>query len=97
VRFLDDDIDVPGGSYWQRSPVFHAAKATTPTLVGAGLHDRCTPPGQAQEFYQALVLAGVPARLEIAPNEAHGWTPGEGGLLQHAGVLEWIETWCPPH
>ena len=96
VRFLDDAIDLPGGSYWQRSPVFHAARVTTPTLLGAGLHDRCTPPGQAEEFYRALVLAGVPTRLEIGPNDAHNWTPGEGGLLQHAGVMEWIETWCPP-
>lgn len=96
VRFLEDDITVPGGSYWQRSPVFHAADATTPTLLGAGLHDRCTPPGQAEEFYRALVLAGVPTRLEIGPDDAHNWTPGEGGLRQHGGVLEWIERWCPP-
>jgi dipeptidyl aminopeptidase/acylaminoacyl peptidase len=96
VRFLADPIDAPGGLYWQRSPVFHAAHATTPTLLGAGLLDRCTPPGQALEFHRALALAGVPSELEIAPGDAHAWSPGEGGIHQLAGIVHWFERWCPP-
>ena len=37
-------------------------KPTTPTLILHGDEDRCTPLGQAQEFYAALYERGVPSR-----------------------------------
>ncbi len=70
--FLRASPREPGGAYFERSPVFFAHRSTTPTLLSAGLQDRCTPPGQAEEFHQALVAAGTPSSLLIYPEEGHG-------------------------
>jgi dipeptidyl aminopeptidase/acylaminoacyl peptidase len=61
-----------GGAYYQRSPVFFAHRSRTPTLLAAGMVDRCTPPGQAVEFHQALLAAGVETDLVLYPQEGHG-------------------------
>ncbi|MDP9343137.1 MAG: S9 family peptidase [Actinomycetota bacterium] len=70
--FLDGDPASPGGPYFERSPVFLAAKARTPVLVTAGVRDRCTPPGQAVEFYRALRANGVETEVVLYPEEGHG-------------------------
>ncbi len=62
----------PGGAYFERSPVFAAHRSRTPTLLTAGGRDRCTPPGQAVEFHQALLEHGVDTELILYPEEGHG-------------------------
>ena len=58
-----------------RSPLVRLDKPTTPTLILHGADDRCTPLGQAQEFYAALVERGVPTRARRL--SARGpWLPG---------------------
>ena len=56
-----------------RSPLMRLDKPTTPTLILHGDDDRCTPLGQAQEFYAALVERGVTAELVVYPREGHGF------------------------
>ncbi|HEU5417605.1 MAG TPA: S9 family peptidase [Streptosporangiaceae bacterium] len=71
--FLDGaDPEEAGSQVHTRSPVLHASKARTPTLLTAGAKDRCTPAGQAREFYQALTGHGVDSELVIYPGEGHG-------------------------
>jgi dipeptidyl aminopeptidase/acylaminoacyl peptidase len=71
--FLDHaDPEQAGNQVHERSPVMHASKASTPTLLTAGAKDRCTPAGQAREFYQALTGHGVDSELVIYPEEGHG-------------------------
>lgn len=70
--FLDDQPSNPAGRYFERSPVLHAGGVTTPCLVVAGAEDRCTPPGQAVEFHNALVAAGAASELVVYPGEGHG-------------------------
>jgi dipeptidyl aminopeptidase/acylaminoacyl peptidase len=71
--FLDHaDPEATGNQLHTRSPVLHASKARTPTLLTAGAKDRCTPAGQAREFYQALTGHGVDSELVIYPGEGHG-------------------------
>ena len=71
--FLDNaDPEDTGNQVHTRSPVLHASKAGTPTLLTAGAKDRCTPAGQAREFYQALTGRGVDSELVIYPEEGHG-------------------------
>ncbi len=72
VMFLRADPLRAGGAHYERSPVFFAHRSKTPTLLSAGLQDRCTPPGQAEEFHQALAAAGVETELVIYPEEGHG-------------------------
>lgn len=57
----------------ERSPLFRLDKPTTPTLILHGIEDRCTPLGQGQEFYNALMERGVPAELVSYPREGHGF------------------------
>jgi dipeptidyl aminopeptidase/acylaminoacyl peptidase len=71
--FLDNaDPEEIGNQAHTRSPVMHASKARTPTMLTAGAKDRCTPAGQAREFHQALIGHGVDSELVIYPEEGHG-------------------------
>jgi len=56
-----------------RSPLMRLEKPTTPTLILHGAEDRCTPLGQAQEFYAALQERGVETELVVYPREGHGF------------------------
>ncbi|NUT39365.1 MAG: prolyl oligopeptidase family serine peptidase, partial [Thermoactinospora sp.] len=60
-----------------RSPVHHAAKVTTPTLILHGDQDRTTPAGQADQLYRAWSRAGVSTQLVVYPREGHE-------LVEHA-------------
>jgi dipeptidyl aminopeptidase/acylaminoacyl peptidase len=57
----------------ERSPLIHVAGASTPTLILHGTEDRCTPLGQAEEFYRALADQGVETEIVIYPREGHGF------------------------
>jgi dipeptidyl aminopeptidase/acylaminoacyl peptidase len=70
--FLGGEPQDGTAQYQERSPVFLADRVRTPTLLTAGTEDRCTPPGQAIEFYRALRANGVPAEVVIYPGEGHG-------------------------
>ena len=72
--YLQADPSDPEGEYTRRSPVYHARKCKTPTLILHGEDDLCTPLGQAVEFYKALVEAGCETELVVFPREGHGWT-----------------------
>jgi dipeptidyl aminopeptidase/acylaminoacyl peptidase len=70
--FLGGEPQDGTAQYQERSPVFLADRVRTPTLLTAGTEDRCTPPGQAIEFYRALRANGVPSEVVIYPGEGHG-------------------------
>jgi dipeptidyl aminopeptidase/acylaminoacyl peptidase len=73
LSYLDNaNPEEAGNQVHTRSPVLHASKARTPTLLTAGAQDRCTPAGQAREFYQALTGHGIDSELVIYPAEGHG-------------------------
>ena len=65
-----------------RSPLIRLDKPTTPTLILHGAEDRCTPLGQAQEFYAALARArrarpswsSIRARATASRSASTGWT-----------------------
>jgi dipeptidyl aminopeptidase/acylaminoacyl peptidase len=75
--FLQGEPTDPTGPYPKWSPVFHAHKCKTPTLIIHGEDDLCTPLPQATEFYNALVETGCEVELVIYPREGHGWTERE--------------------
>ena len=60
---LRTEWDEPGGLYDDRSPVVHARKARTPTLVIAGELDRCTPVSQGEMLFGALAAAACETEL----------------------------------
>ena len=63
--------DEAGGTYDDRSPIIHARKATTPTLVIAGELDRCTPVSQGELLFGALAAVGCETELVVLPGEGH--------------------------
>jgi dipeptidyl aminopeptidase/acylaminoacyl peptidase len=94
--FLGGTPPAPGGAYYERSPVMHAERAATPTLVTAGALDRCTPPGQAIEFFQALSDKGVEAELAVYPREGHGVRHWPAVIDFSSRVAGWFETHMSP-
>jgi dipeptidyl aminopeptidase/acylaminoacyl peptidase len=94
--FLDNaDPEVVGNQVYTRSPVMHASKARTPTLLTAGAQDRCTPAGQAREFYQALIGHGVDSELVIYPAEGHGVRRFPAVTDYLTRLLTWFERYMP--
>lgn len=81
----------PGGQYFDRSPVFFAEGATTPTLVLAGGRDKNTPTGQAIEFFGALSEAGAEAALAIYPEDGHSLRGYPAYLDSAARIVDWCE------
>jgi dipeptidyl aminopeptidase/acylaminoacyl peptidase len=96
VSFLDADPERPDTTFHSRSPVLAASRARTPCLTVAGALDRCTPPGQAQEFHQALRANGVESVLAVYPEEGHGVKafPALTDFLTR--VVMWFERHMPP-
>jgi dipeptidyl aminopeptidase/acylaminoacyl peptidase len=94
--FLDNaDPEQTGNQVHTRSPVMHASKARTPTLLTAGAMDRCTPVGQAREFYQALIGHGVDSELVIYPGEGHGVSRFPAVTDYLTRLVIWFETYMP--
>jgi dipeptidyl aminopeptidase/acylaminoacyl peptidase len=94
--FLDNaDPEEAGNQVHTRSPVMHASKARTPTLLTAGAKDRCTPAGQAREFYQALIGHGVDSELVIYPEEGHGVSRFPAVTDYLTRLVAWFERYMP--
>ena len=94
--FLDNaDPEETGNQVHTRSPVMHASKARTPTLLTAGAKDRCTPAGQAREFYQALIGHGVDSELVIYPGEGHGVRQFPAVTDYLTRLVTWFEKYMP--
>jgi dipeptidyl aminopeptidase/acylaminoacyl peptidase len=91
VLFLAADPYDPNGEYAARSPVFHASRCRTPTLIVHGEKDLCTPLGQAQELYQALVEAGCETELVVYPREGHGVLEWDHQLDLERRVVDWFD------
>ncbi len=75
---------------WQLSPIAHAAKVVTPTLLIHGEADLRVPIEQAEQMYTALKKRRVPARFVRYPEMYHGgWTPWNTVHRYHQELLWW--------
>jgi len=68
---LRGDWNDPTSQYADRSPVTHAHRCVTPTLILQGAEDRCTPVSQAEELYHAIAATGTEVELVVYPREGH--------------------------
>lgn len=89
--FLADSYFNPGGKYFQRSPIMHAHKVTTPTLSICGALDRCTPPEEAVQFHNALLENGVTSVLVTYPEEGHGIRKLPAAIDYASRLVSWFE------
>lgn len=56
---------------WNQSPLSLVGHVTTPTMLMVGEEDHRTPPSEAEQYYAALQLRGVPTALALVPGAGH--------------------------
>ncbi|HYZ48291.1 MAG TPA: S9 family peptidase [Sphingomonas sp.] len=78
-------------SFWARSPLSLVGNVKTPTLVVVGSEDYRTPVSEAEQYYAALQLRGVPTALVKVPGAAHGTIAARPS--QAAGKASAIIAW----
>jgi dipeptidyl aminopeptidase/acylaminoacyl peptidase len=80
-------------TYWQHSPLSLAGNVKTPTLVVVGSEDYRTPDSEAEQFYEALKLRGVPTMLVKVPGASHETLtdrPSQSAAKASA-ILDWFD------
>ena len=81
----------PAG-FWARSPLSLVGNVKTPTLVVVGSQDYRTPVSEAEQYYTALKLQGVPTALVKVPGASHGGIasrPSQAGAKAEA-IIAWF-------
>lgn len=86
-----DHYTNPTGKYFERSPIMHAHKVRTPTLVICGSLDRCTPPEEGLQFHNALREYDVESVLVRYPEEGHGIRKFPAVIDYAARIVSWFE------
>ena len=79
------------GLYVERSPVLHAHPDVPPTLILHGDGDRCTPIGQGEELYRALLDHHVVAELVVYPGEGHGLRSPAAQVDAWQRTIAWLD------
>lgn len=78
--------------YRQTSPITHAQKSRTPTLILHGEADPRVPVMQSYMLYRYLQLAGqAPVRLVLYPGEGHGNSRGASRYDYSLRLMQWME------
>lgn len=87
-----------GGRPWevpdamrQHSPLTHAHKVKTPTLILHSANDRRCPLPMGRAFHQALLRVGVQTQLVIYPNERHSIAQPRHRADKLRRILDWFE------
>ena len=88
---LDGAWSDPAGQFPGRSPIFHAHRCSTPTLVIQGQLDRCTPVGQGEELFGAIARTGTECELVVYPREGHVPVEREHLLDALQRTQEWFD------
>ena len=70
--FFDRPFWEDPSDWLQHSSLMHVGKVTTPTIVMTGEQDMRTPMAQSEEYYAALKMRGVPAKLLRFNEQYHG-------------------------
>ena len=80
------------GVFWSHSPLSLVGNVQTPTLLMVGEEDRRTPSGEAEQFYNALHLCGVPTALVRVPGASHEGLAARPSQLaaENAVILAWF-------
>ncbi|MEY2593571.1 MAG: Dipeptidyl-peptidase 5 [Pseudomonadota bacterium] len=86
-----------GGTYWEQpqrlaaqSPVEHAARMDTPTLVVHGAQDFRVPDHNGLAYYNTLKARGVDAQLLWFPDEGHWVMKPHNALQWYATFEQWL-------
>ncbi len=81
----------------ERSPIFHAGKSTTPTLILHGEEDTRVHPSQSMELFRSLkVRTDTPVRLVFYPGEGHGNRKAAAQYDYALRLMRWMDTYLAP-
>ena len=87
--FWEDPSD-----WLSHSSVMTVGKVTTPTLLMTGVLDRRTPMPQTEEYYAALKVKGVPAKLLQFNEEYHGTGSKPSNFIRtQLYMMSWFKQW----
>jgi dipeptidyl aminopeptidase/acylaminoacyl peptidase len=80
-------------AFWTRSPLSLVGNVKTPTLVVVGSEDYRTPVSEAEQYYTALQLRGVPTALVKVPGASHGGIAARPSqaAAKAAAILAWFD------
>ncbi|PHS22653.1 MAG: peptidase S9 [Robiginitomaculum sp.] len=80
----------------EHSTIMHVGQVSTPTLLITGVKDLRTPLGEAEEYYAALKIRGVPTRLVPMRNEYHGTRSTPSNYLRTSLMMrKWFDEFDP--
>lgn len=78
------------------STIMQVGSVETPTLLMTGTKDLRTPLGEAEEYFAALKIRGVPARLVPMVNEYHGTRSIPSNYLRTSLMMrKWFDEYDP--
>jgi dipeptidyl aminopeptidase/acylaminoacyl peptidase len=80
-------------AYWQASPIRHAARIKTPTLILHGDADARVHPAQGMEYHRALKTLGVPTEFVRYPREGHPIKERAHQIDLMRRVAAWYRRW----
>lgn len=89
-----DDNNANWLALLERSPVFWAGQARTPTLILHGEEDTRVHPSQSMELYRFMkVRTDTPVRLVFYPGEGHGNRRAAAQLDYAYRAMRWMDTY----
>lgn len=78
---------------WAHSPLRYADRVKTPTMFIHGENDNDVPIAEAEQFYIALLDAGVPTVMVRYPREGHGLRETKHVADAIERSIAWYERW----
>ncbi|MGI4877457.1 MAG: alpha/beta hydrolase family protein, partial [Janthinobacterium lividum] len=77
---------------WKHSPLSLAGNVKTPTLMMVGEDDHRTPGSEAEQFYAALQIRGIPTALVRVPGASHHGLAERPSQLtaENGAILAWF-------
>ncbi|MBZ9712504.1 S9 family peptidase [Deinococcus multiflagellatus] len=108
LRFWDDELGLnfhrraDALKLWDLSPLQYVENVQTPTLIVHSVLDHRCPVEQAEQWYAALTLHGVPVRFVRFPGEDHELSRSgrpDRRLVRLNEYLSWLGQWLgqTPH
>ena len=97
--FLKPDPWEDPGVYWAKSPLGHANRVETPTLIIHSENDFRCPISGAEQYFMALKMHGVPVEMVRYAGECHGLSRGgrpDRLVDRLQRIRDWMKRWLKP-
>lgn len=96
--FFPEPFWVNPDPWLEHSTIMHVGNVKTPTLLMTGTEDLRTPLGEAEQYFAALKILGVPTKLVPVNGEYHGTSSIPSNYLRTSLMLrKWFEEFDPAH